>query len=435
MHKMTMTAALLALGSATAGPVATITTAEQDAQGSLTVAYTLEGGPAVVLLDVQTNSPSGWLSIGGENISGKGYEPEGAVHRVVSGESPHAIIWRPDMAWKGARIDGENTRVVVEAYPLDDTPDYLVVDLLANGDGVRYYRDEASLPGGLLANSAYRVSKIVLRRVRAKGVVWSMGSERPLYAKDIENNVYDYPAHSVTLDHDYYMGVFEVTQGQFRYPWLTGPVSDYTAERLMRAQDNVSYQHIREWNVAAEEANYPEPPAEGSWLGMLRAKTVSTVFPAGLDFDLPSEAEWEFAARGGSGSSLWPNGRLITDTTDVPGWYSEHTPEAGWSGPAKVGLSEPNVWGIYDMLGNVWELCNDWYAADITALNGVVNANGAKLVSDPSVSGANRVIRGGAWSSSAVHYLYPARRGGNSRAPDVHSNNTGFRLVCRAGLK
>ena len=103
------------------------------------------------------------------------------------------------------------------------------------------------------------------------------------------------------------------------------------------------------------------------------------------------------------------------------------------NGTAIVGTYRPNDWGIYDMHGNVWEWCLDWYEADNTACGGRVNI-------DPSVpgntlsggSGAYRVTRSGSWGSTA-DYCRPACR--DLDAPTGRAASSGFRVVCTAGLR
>ena len=89
-----------------------------------------------------------------------------------------------------------------------------------------------------------------------------------------------------------------------------------------------------------------------------------------------------------------------------------------------MGSYAPNSWGLYDMHGNVWEWCLDWFAADITGLGGAVN----------TAAGSTRVRRGGGWNAVAG-YCRAARR--SDIAPAARSNYVGFRLalpVCPAGL-
>jgi hypothetical protein len=443
MRKIVASSVVAAVaGVCAAWPAASIVSVKQSASGSgaLEVAYTLSGGPAVVLFDVQTNGPAGWVSIGGENISGNGYGPEGAVNRYVSGEGPHTLTWHPDMAWRGGtKIDGDNARVCLDVYAPCDTPDYMVVELLVTNDvgSVKYYKDVESLPGGILSNHAYRTSKLVMRRIRAKGVTWSMGATRPLHSGDtVEAGTLDYLAHEVTLTNDYYIGVFEMTVGQLyclrSSPYPEQPYTEPAVHTnyLMYPLSDLSYCRIREDydNTApVPEHMYPNPPAAYSLLGFMRAATVSERFPQGFDFDLPSEAQWEYAARAGAGPEKWNTGGPISDTTAVPGCWNA-------SCPVPVGSFEPNAWGLYDTLGNVWELCLDWQVADIRSLGGAVNANGKYLVSSPETLGEKRMIRGGGFNARYVRYLYPARRGSNSRDPKDSGEHTGFRVVCRAGL-
>ena len=150
-------------------------------------------------------------------------------------------------------------------------------------------------------------------------------------------------------------------------------------------------------------AGWPSSSAvdASSFLGKLRART-------GLDFDLPTEAQWEYACRAGTTTTYSygdsANGSYM--------WYSSNSS----SKSHEVGTKSPNPWGLYDMHGNVWERCLDWYASSLT---GGTDPKG-------SSSGSDRVKRGGSWydgaslcASSFREYSYPSFEG----------SNVGFRLV------
>ncbi len=134
-------------------------------------------------------------------------------------------------------------------------------------------------------------------------------------------------------------------------------------------------------------------------------------------YRLPTEAEWEYAARAGS-TTAFANGDITyTDCTydpnlDAMGWYCYNS-----SSTQSVGQKDPNDWGLYDMHGNVYEWCQDWYGA-----YPIVS------VTDPTgpYSGSDRVIRGAGWWNSAM-YCRSAYRG--IEPPDFIGNVLGFRLV------
>ena len=388
---------------------------------TVTITYTLANAPAVVTLDIETNVTGNvWASIGADNFQ----HISGDANKMVSGKETYTITWEARRDWRDRVIPDGGIRAVLTAWAPDHTPDYMVVDLTATaGDNVRYYTSTNALPGGLLDNPAYRTTSIVMRRIDAKNVTWTMGSS-PLENNHAENET----PHEVTLTNDYYIGVFELTQKQWTTVWGSNPSS---RRRDMRPVENVSYNIVR---VSADDTatsgdyvqyDWPNPPYDDSFLGKLRTLTQ-------VDFDLPSEAQWEFAAKAGfqAGCEVWKNGafddgsRLTNANLARFGRTSVNNEADGKSlYTADVGSYEPNAWGLYDIYGNVIEWCLDWYADDITGLGGAVKTGVENL----------HARKGGAYNNP-IKYQRLASRGGN--APGFNPGGViGFRLVCRAGLR
>ena len=286
----------------------------------------------------------------------------------------HKFVW--DMNAEGLTFKSSN---VVFSVSCETTPaTYCVIDLSAGANATSYpvtYLAEA--PSGGFNVDAYKTSKLVLKRLEA-GTFKMQGSS------------------NVTLTKPFFCGLFEVTQKQYMLVTGSNP-SDFSGDTL--PVENVSYNAIR---GSSNGAKWPSSSAvdSSSFMGKLRART-------GLYFDLPTEAQWEYACRAGTtttysyGNSA--NGNYM--------WYSSNSS----SKPHPVGTKSANPWGLYDMHGNVWEWCLDW---DATLSYGT----------DPkgSSSGADRVRRGGSWYSSAVTCTSSGR---NSNIPSFERNDRGFRLV------
>ena len=431
------------LVNAAAAPKATGVKMKPTKDGRRVVVRYSLGAPAIVTLDVQTKGADGtWTSIGGEHLR----TLKGDVGtKVRSGD--HKITWKPDAdaPWSMDLIKKGEARAVVTAWTEDDPPDYLVVDLAATEPGSQaYYPGAAFLPGGLLENDEYRTSKLVMRKIAAKGVAWTMGSD-----KNEPGHGAGEAQHPVTLDENYYIGVFPVTQAQWALVQTTRPSPSYfTGDAAKRPVEMVSYVAIR--TLGNPKCEWPQDPNPGSFLGMLRAKT-------GLAFDLPSDAQWEFACRAGHGSGKWNDGSQILcgpqgDTRNdenlkklgrfyYNGGFVKGQDAAGneiysWptnrasavDGTAVVGSYAPSSWGLYDMHGNVWEWCLDWYEEDISDLNGAVNVREAlpgKTLS--GAKGTDRIVRGGGWFSGYAYDCRSARRW--HYRPDFREGYTGFRVA------
>ena len=430
-------------------PEATAVSVSQSsgANRRVTISYELSQAPAVITVDIETNAADGvWASIGpaallGDGVLvGRGALPNavtGDVNRVVTGAGPHEIHWFPRLTWPDRLIRARKLRAVVTAWPTNMPPDYLVVDAREGvSDRLRYYPTTDWLPGGLFSNLAYRTTHFVMRRIPAKFVPWEMGScaftiSSEPYPTYYQNMPTPFP---VVLSNDYYIGVFEVTQGQWTnvIPSYVSKKADpnFKVEGTLRPMENLYYQCIRESGngSAVAAARYPSPPGEGSFLYALRQRT-------GVDFDLPSEAQWEFAARAGRTDFHWGSD-LEYRLDQPPDRYKDtnggvQNPDATvgpTNGTAVVGSYGPNDFGLYDMFGNVREFCLDYWQTTIWQHHGATNAAGETDLDGNA--GAKRTCRGGAWNDAKGTLRY--RRG---QEPNKMNSSIGFRLVCRAGLE
>lgn len=295
---------------------------------------------------------------------------------------------------------------------------YLVVDLSGGTNAVTYPVRYSTTPPDITTDKC-RTTELWLRLVLPG--TFMMGSPEREYG-----HVSDEQQHLVHLTKPFYIGVFELTQKQ----WML--ISGYTNALWYvgdcRPVDRVSYDMLRGTMLGAQWPKSDEVDTN-SFMGIMRSKT-------SLKFDLPTEAQWEYACRAGT-TTRWNNGteggtssehdvelsklgRYIGNREDGRENYREHT---------KVGMYLPNAWNLYDMHGNVYELCRDRYQALLSTFE----------VFDPVGSedlNANHVARGGAWNvywSEAVTACRSAsRRNAPSTAVDIgnYKATMGFRVVC-----
>ncbi len=344
---------------------------------------------------------------GRDNVSGAFLQM-----RTLSGEGANGPV-KPGtrrMTWNAAK-DQPNfntTSFSVKMTAISGTAPYLVIDLSGGADAASYpVRFAAAGPD--LASDTCRTTELWLKLILPG--TFTMGSPT-----DELGRWSDETQHSVTLTKPYYMGVFQMTQKQYTLVMGSNP-SSYTGDT--RPVECVSYNDIRGTSLGANWPAHAQVDAT-SFLGKIRARTA-------LNFDLPTEAQWEYACRAGTTTAL-NNGRDLSSTgqdaaMDEVGryYYNRNDGKGGYSsGHTKVGSYAPNAWGLYDMHGNVYEWCLDWYGSYATS-----------AVTDPvgSASGSDRVLRGGYYyfaqgcRSASRYYSYPSYGG----------NYIGFRLCCSAG--
>ena len=189
------------------------------------------------------------------------------------------------------------------------------------------------------------------------------------------------PAHRVTITKPFYIGVHEVTQEQY-----------------VKVMDN-------------NRSRFPGPDLPVEMISWEDAKEFCYRLSEneGVTYRLPTEAEWEYACRGGSVTDFfWGN-----DFDEIYAWYYENSDRQ----THPVGRKEPNAWGLHDMLGNVGEFCEDFWGD---------YPDGESVDPKGPESGFARVVRGGSWNYRPVHlrvfcrFEYP---------PDRRNTFTGFRVV------
>ena len=234
---------------------------------------------------------------------------------------------------------------------------------------------------------------------------------------------YSETQHQVTLTQGYWMGKFEVTQAQYEAVMGTNPSGSKGADLpVVRVNWSDSMEFCAKLTAIEREA------------GRL---------PEGYEYTLPTEAQWEYACRAGTTTAFnngtnipteeqigyyyddngnWHKGEPCPNLDEV-GWYAynsgDYDSNGNYTGNAKtspVGQKQPNAWGLYDMHGNVWEWCLDWYRSYPTA-----------AVTDPKgpVTGSYRVNRGG----SIARYADSCRSATRNGPPDGWYMDAGFRVA------
>ncbi len=201
------------------------------------------------------------------------------------------------------------------------------------------------------------------------------------------------PLHQVKISKPFYMGKTEVTQEQWYNVMGNNPARFKTEKVGMSSRKH--------------------PVEFVSWNEVQQFIHKLNQMEGGDHYRLPTEAEWEYAARAGT-TTKWVCGNHESCLTNFA-WY--HPNSFGLTHP--VAKKEPNPWGLYDTAGNVWEWVSDWHDSDYYSYSPSIDPQGAN-------SGTFRVFRGGNWSRHAVHQRSANR---TARPPDYRYHGLGFRLA------
>ena len=220
------------------------------------------------------------------------------------------------------------------------------------------------------------------------------------------NPVYqdEHPRHEVEITRPFFLGRFPVTQRQYATVMYAHP------SHFSRRNAGPQLEGLDTSSFPVESLTHPEAVA---FCGRLSA--LPSEVEAGRTYRLTTEAEWEYACRAGSDRTTFHFGDTLTEDQANFGKRLQR--------PCPVGLYPPNAWGLFDMHGNVWEWCSDWFAEDYYATGPGTNPTGPG-------DGTHYVLRGGAWFSTDVGCRCAHR--GMSTA-EHRDKDTGFRVACSLG--
>ena len=251
----------------------------------------------------------------------------------------------------------------------------------------------------------------------------------------------------VTLTNDYWIGVYELTQRQ--YELMTGTAGD-SNQGGAYPRHSIKFSDVRGTDVGKL---WPESSDvdEDSLVGRLRSKVALPAgIPDGWKFDLPTEAQWEYACRAGT-DTPWNSGKSINvytndagfacdDGLDAVGWYAANS----GGNLHKVGLRMPNRFGLYDMHGSLWEMTLGVIHSRNTPVSGVEPLGaGYPTENFPDLGDSYRVIRGGCYKNAAETYYIDGlpetavamcRAAARSRIYRYERDYVGLRLALRYSL-
>ncbi len=254
--------------------------------------------------------------------------------------------------------------------------------------GVEAIENQVAVEGGTFIMGDFKISCDGGPNQDMLRPVWTEDANCQSFFNNSTNNSGSYFQHEVELS-DYSIAKYETT-------W-----KEFDAFRLSQGK-KVAKEELRQYGEDGFQGNYPawtkdwvEVKNHCLWLGEL----------TGLTFDLPSEAQWEYAARSRGQKLYYATNNGFIDYTNNGGWKDFGINYSG-NGPNPVGQFEANPLGLYDMTGNVEEWVNDWYVANYYQHSPKINPQGPN-------TGKLKVARGGSYRNSEAHSMTTNRVGFN----------------------
>ena len=322
-----------------------------------------------------------------------------AKNNIVESGEPPVLSKHEEQDAKNLHDSSESSKVTSN----EDSGDELVLSqatesLLEILEGAEITADPKPITSSEISKEDFTVEGLGIKMVWiVPGTFW-MGSEEGQGYSD------EQPRHQVTIGEGFWLGKYEVTQGQWKSLKDSNP-SLLHEQGLNAPVESVSWEDVQDF---CKELNERE--------------LIAGRLPEGYEYRLPTEAQWEYACRAGTETeySFGDFDRLLK----YYAWYDGNSATGILFGRKQhthpVGQKLPNLWGVYDMHGNVEEWCEDWFG-DYPA--GPVMDNGGP------VSGSDRVTRGGSWPSNSNGCRSTYRR---SNSPSVSYSFIGFRLSLRS---
>ena len=332
--------------------------------------------------------------------------------------------------------NGGDPKEVTRADLLNGMYGSVVTNFASLGEGFYSPATDVLIWTGVTNDVKYKTTHLVMRKIPAKNQTFAMGSPssevgRSKFVTDSENQV------GVRFTNDYYVAVFELTQKQYKFINNNAAPSAYTGEDAdWHPVEKVSYNTLRgaynSVGPSGEKINWPTNAYMHEVYGGSVMAKLRTKFSNEYEFDLLTEAQWEYACRAktttafNNGKNLESVGTYNSPNLESIAWYisSDAEAQAGNNTTHVVGMKAPNAWGLYDMHGNVGEICLD--VAPVTNIN---PDSLSELLDPPGLAPTRvdsyRIVRGGASRRASWSARSAARRDSNGNTQIYCGGSTG----------